>query len=146
MTEVDSNDSAYFEYFKIIQSTINRLANNSFLIKAWSITLIGGISILTFSILNTLIFSVLIGIVIIFWILDSYYLKTEKLFRELYRDNVDKYNSPKLRNTIRVFDMKTEIYKENIKLFKVMLSKTEILFYISLICGLFILLVLNFVP
>ena len=84
MVEKKFDDLAYYEYFKIIQNTINRLASNSFLIKAWTITLIGSISILTFSILNTIIFTVLIGIVIVFWILDSYYLKMERLYRELY--------------------------------------------------------------
>ena len=145
MVEKKFDDLAYYEHFKIIQNTINRLASNSFLIKAWTITLIGSISILTFSILNTIIFTVLIGIVIVFWILDSYYLKMERLYRELYQDNVDKFNTLDRRNEILLFDMKTEIYKNKVKLVKVIFSKTESLFYLSLACGLLILLILNII-
>ena len=145
MVDRNLEDSAYYEYFKIIQNTINRLASNSFLIKAWTITLIGSISILTFSILNTIIFTVLIGIVIVFWILDSYYLKMERLYRELYQDNVDKFNTLDRRIEILLFDMKTEIYKNKVKLVKVIFSKTESLFYISLACGLLLLLILNII-
>ena len=145
MVEKKFDDLAYYEYFKIIQNTINRLASNSFLIKAWTITLIGSISILTFSIINTIIFTVLIGIVIVFWILDSYYLKMERLYRELYQDNVDKFNTLDRRNEILLFDMKTEIYKNKVKLVKVIFSKTESLFYISLACGLLLLLILNII-
>ena len=145
MVERKLDDSAFYEYFKIIQNAINRLASNSFLIKAWTITLIGSISILTFSILNTIIFTVLIGIVIVFWILDSYYLKMERLYRELYQDNVDKFNTLDRRNEILLFDMKIEIYKNKVKLVKVIFSKTESLFYISLACGLLLLLILNII-
>ena len=69
---VENDQSSYAEYFKIIQNAIDRIARNSFLIKAWAITLIGGIGILAFSIINTLIFSVLTVIVLFLWILDSY--------------------------------------------------------------------------
>lgn len=145
MVEKKFDDLAYYEYFKIIQNTINRLASNSFLIKAWTITLIGSISILTFSILNSIIFTVLIGIVIVFWILDSYYLKMERLYRELYQDNVDKFNVLNQRNEILLFDMKTERYTNKVRLIKVIFSKTESLFYISLASGLLLLLILNII-
>ncbi len=145
MVEKKFDDLAYYEYFKIIQNTINRLASNSFLIKAWTITLIGSISILTFSILNTIIFTVLIGIVIVFWILDSYYLKMERLYRELYQDYVDKFNVLNQRNEILLFDMKTERYTNKVRLIKVIFSKIESLFYISLASGLLLLLILNII-
>ena len=126
---VDSNEfnsSYYIEYFKIIQSTIDRLARNSFLIKTWAITLIGSISILTFSIINSIIFSVLIGIVLIFWILDSYYLKLERLYRILYEENVEKFNNSDLRVKILLFDMKTDKYQDTSKnILKAIFSKTE---------------------
>ncbi len=146
---VDSNElnsSYYIEYFKIIQSTIDRLARNSFLIKTWAITLIGSISILTFSIINSIIFSVLIGIVLIFWILDSYYLKLERLYRILYEENVEKFNNSDLRVKILLFDMKTDKYQDRSRnILKAIFSKTEVYFYLSLILGLLILLVTNII-
>jgi len=143
---VENEQSSYAEYFKIIQNSIDRIARNSFLIKAWTITLIGGIGILTFSIINTLIFSVLTVIVLFFWILDSYYLRIEKLYRALYNETVEKFNDPSLRKEIMLFDMKIErFYESSSKLLKVMLSHTEILFYFSLIIGLLSLLLFNIV-
>ena len=79
MSNKDNIDNNYLEYFKIIQNTISRTAQNSFLIKAWSITIIAGISVLTFSVINSLIFTILIGVVIVFWILDTHYLRFERL-------------------------------------------------------------------
>lgn len=146
MKSEDNEQSAYYEYFKIIQNTINRLARNSFLIKAWTITLIGSVSILTFSIINTLIFSVLAGITVVFWILDSYYLKVEKLYRMLYNDNVEKFNNPNLKGEIVLFNMKTDNYlKKSVNILKIMFSKTEGIFYLSLIIGLMTLLILNII-
>ena len=142
---LENEESSYVDYFKIIQNSIDRLARNSFLIKAWTITLIGGISILTFSFINILIFSVLAVIIFFFWILDSYYLRIERLYRALYNESVEKFNNPSLRKEIMLFDMKIERFYENSsKLLKVMFSHTEILFYLSLIIGLLTLLLVNF--
>jgi len=66
MSNKDNIDNNYLEYFKIIQNTISRFAQNSFLIKAWSITIIAGISVLTISFITSLIFTILIGVIIIF--------------------------------------------------------------------------------
>lgn len=143
---VEYEQSSYVEYFKIIQNSIDRIARDSFLIKAWTITLIGGIGILSFSFINILIFSVLTVIVIFFWILDSYYLRIEKLYRALYNETVEKFNDPSLRKEIVLFDMEIErFYECSPNLLKVMLSHTEILFYFSLIIGLILLLLLNMV-
>lgn len=144
MSEKKIEHSACYEYFKIIQITINRLARDSFFIKAWTITLIGSVSILTFSIINTLIFSVLIGITVMFWILDSYYLRIEKLFRALYNESVEKYNDPSLKNKIVLFDMNIErFYGKNTNILKIMFSHTEVLFYSSVLIGLLTLLLVN---
>ena len=141
----ENEQSSYAEYFKIIQNSIDRIARNSFFIKAWTITLIGGISILTFSIISTLIFSVLTVIVLFLWILDSYYLRIETLYRALYNETVEKFNNPSLRKEIMLFDMEIERFYESSKsLLKIMLSHTEVLFYISLIIGLLSLLLVNF--
>jgi len=114
------------------------------LIKTWAITLIGSISILTFSIINSMIFSVLIGIVLVFWILDSYYLKLERLYRILYEENVEKFNNPDLRGEILLFNMKTDKCEDTTKNFlKAIFSKTEGSFYFSLILGLIVLLVID---
>ena len=66
MTIQEKGDILYSEYFSIIQNVITRMAQNSFYIKAWTITLIAGILVLTFSILNIIIFGTLLGILLFF--------------------------------------------------------------------------------
>ena len=140
------NSNLYLEYFKIIQNTISRMAQNSFLIKTWSITLIAGISVLTFNFISTLIFSILIGVILIFWILDTYYLRLERLYRFLYEDVVNAFNDQSKKGQIKLFDMKYEVFKENIHSFlRIMVSKSEGLFYLTLVCGLIFLLVFNII-
>lgn len=72
------------EHLKLIQGVINRMAQVSFILKGWTVTLF--IAMLGFAI-NTLSFWV--GLLtlfpcIIFWILDAYYLRQERLYRCLY--------------------------------------------------------------
>lgn len=145
MSNKDNIDNNYLEYFKIIQNTISRMAQNSFLIKAWSITIIAGISVLTFSVINSLIFTILIGVVIVFWILDTHHLRFERLYRFLYEDIVDAFNDSTRKAQIKMFDMKYEAFKKKVHSFpRIMISKSEGLFYIALILALCFLIILNF--
>lgn len=144
MSNNEINDNLYIEYFKILQNTITRMAQNSFLIKAWSITIIAGISVLTFSFINTLIFAVLIGVIIVFWIMDSYYLRLEKLYRKLYEKVVNIFNTPSMKTQIRLFDMKYESFTNQVHTIpRIMFSKAEGLFYITLILAMCFLIVIN---
>ncbi len=144
MSNKDNSDSNYIEYFKIIQNTISRFAQNSFLIKAWTITIIAGISVFTFSFITSLIFTVLIGVIVIFWVLDSYYLRLERLYRFLYEDVVNAFNDPSRKTQIKLFNMKYETFKQKIPSFlRTMISKSEGLFYITLILAMCFLIILN---
>ncbi len=69
-----------------IQAIINRLAQNSFTVKGWSVTLVS----VVFAILATkagarglLLVPTLPAIV--FWGIDAYYLRLERLYRRLYQ-------------------------------------------------------------
>ncbi len=149
MSSNEKSDTIYSQYFTIIQDVINRMAQNSFLIKAWTITLIAAIFVLTFSIVNSLIFGVLLAITVIFWVLDSYYLKLERVYRRLYKTKVEEYNDNQTRERMKLFDMDYEPYKKfEQKIPRIMVSKTEILFYLpvigALICFLIISIILMF--
>ncbi len=65
----------------IIQNIINRMAFNSFLIKGWAITLVIGTLLLKGNKYQILIAFVPI---IVFWILDGYFLWQERMYRKLY--------------------------------------------------------------
>lgn len=79
------------KHLEFIQRIIERMARNSFLLKGWSITLSSGLLLLRDSDSNIDINSMLL-LVVIFYLLDSYYLGKEKQFRDLY-DNVRKQNT-----------------------------------------------------
>jgi hypothetical protein len=65
----------------LIQSVINRMANTSFLIKGWAISVMGFIFALQSN--KDIMFVAVIPIVL-FWILDTYFLQQERLYRKLY--------------------------------------------------------------
>lgn len=72
------------KHLEFIQNIINRMANNSFILKGWSVTLVAGI--IGFSLTSSftdLIYLALLP-VIMFWGLDAYYLRQERLYRKLY--------------------------------------------------------------
>ena len=75
-------------YIELVQSIISRLANNSFLLKGWTITLIAAIFSLSDKIMKNFTFTIYFFI-LIFWILDSYYLYQERLYRDLYNKVIE---------------------------------------------------------
>ena len=83
-----SDEEKIIKHLEMIQGVINRLGHDSFLIKGWSTAILaaGVIFIARDEIENRyLLFSFFI-VVIGFWILDSYFLQQERLFREIYND------------------------------------------------------------
>lgn len=115
------------KHLEFIQGVINRLANNSFLIKGWSITVfLAGLGFfLSQKQLSALL--VVIFVIIVFWFLDAFYLKQERLFRKLY-SNVAK------NRLVKPFDM--DISKYNAKApstLKIMLDYPLYLLYLPMI-------------
>ncbi|QSQ08270.1 hypothetical protein H0A61_00590 [Koleobacter methoxysyntrophicus] len=66
---------------EIIQEIINRMALNSFLIKGWAITLVVGTLLLKGNKNQVLIAFIPL---IVFWLLDGYFLWQERMYRKLY--------------------------------------------------------------
>ena len=73
------------KHLEFIQTVISRMAGNLFFLRGWTITLIGALLAL-FSKNNSpdYVFYFLIVIVLIFWILDGYFLSQERSYRDLY--------------------------------------------------------------
>ena len=87
-------------HLKMIEDTISRMSSNSFLIKGWSLTAIGGLLTLYFANLKHLwSYNLLwlgLGACLLFWLNDAYYLQQERNYRKLYEivrntdeDNID---------------------------------------------------------
>jgi hypothetical protein len=116
-------DEIKIRNLEMIQQIINRMAQNSFLLKGWSITIMTGIYTLNSERTNYLGHLLIYFSIILFWGLDSYYLMLERRYRELYRQCLEKDGYQ--------FDFKLNNSNKSLFIF-CMLAKTEIGFYFLL--------------
>jgi hypothetical protein len=72
------------KHLEFTQQVIARMANNSFSLKAWSVTLLAAIFALAADKANTTTLWVAVLPLFVFWILDAYFLGQERLYRALY--------------------------------------------------------------
>lgn len=72
------------KHLEMLQSVINRMANNSFLLKGWSVVLISALFALAAK--DSQIYFIYLAYfpAIAFWNLDGYFLWQERLYRKLY--------------------------------------------------------------
>ncbi len=71
-------------HLEMIQAVITRMARNSFLIKGWSVTLVAALFALAAANTNELFVYLAYFPAFMFWALDAYFLRQERLFRKLY--------------------------------------------------------------
>jgi hypothetical protein len=111
---------------EIIQGIINRMAYNSFMIKGWTITLVVATLLLKGDKYNTFIAFIPI---VVFWFLDAYFLRLERLYRRLYnwvKDN-------RLKTQDFLFDLNYKRFeREEESIPRIMFSITLVWFYGSL--------------
>jgi hypothetical protein len=79
-------DEEKIAHLGFIQGVINRMGNNSFVIKGWTIALVAAIFALSSKDSNANFIFIATVPIVLFWMLDSYYLYQEKLFRGLYKE------------------------------------------------------------
>lgn len=75
---------ADLEHLKLIQAVITRLAGNSFVLKGWAVTLVTGLAALAKADGNDDIAWISLGVLVVFALLDAYYLALERMFRRFY--------------------------------------------------------------
>ena len=115
-------------HLKMIQGVVNRLSNNSFLLKGWTVILVSALFALAAG--DTQIYFVYLAYfpAVAFWVLDGYFLHQERLFRALY-DHVRGLDE----NAID-FSMNTAIVKDQVdSWFKVMFRQTLLIFHWTVI-------------
>lgn len=110
------------KHLEFVQGVINRMGQNSFLIKGWSVTLVSAIFALAANDSNQKFIIIAYFPTIVFWLLDSYYLYQERLFRKLY-DSVRNIETVDYSLDTSSFD------KGVVDWVKAAYSKTIILFY-----------------
>jgi hypothetical protein len=72
------------EHLKMIQGVITRMAQNSFLLKGWSITLVTALVAVALSATGKRYALLAFYPALAFWGLDAFYLRQERLFRRLH--------------------------------------------------------------
>ena len=126
------------KHLEFIQLATNRMASNSFILKGWNITLIVGLFALTLKDLSSSYLYLAILPAIAFWSLDAYYLRQEKLFRELYN-----FVRKTKRKEIDPYSLNTNSVKTNVKnWFSIAFSPTIILLHGSVILFIIIFIIL----
>ena len=73
-----------YKHMDYVQSSISRMASNSFYLKGWNVTIIAAIVALSFKESDWRIYTCALVLNIVFWFLDAYYMKQETLFRKLF--------------------------------------------------------------
>lgn len=114
-------------YLEMIQEVISRMANNSFALKGWAVTLVAGIFTLSGNAIGTNFWFLFIPI-LIFWGLDAFYLSKERSYRALYKHVIG------LNENQIDFNMDTRTFsgiKRN-KLWCCLIAPTELFFYLPL--------------
>ena len=114
----------------LIQGVINRMANNSFLLKGWTITIIVAVLALTKDTLVTndvTYFSLILLIpLVVFWYLDAFFLHKERCYIKLYDwviENRLKTEEFQYNLNYRRFEKKVD------SILKIMWSDTLLTFY-----------------
>jgi hypothetical protein len=139
MGNKESLEEYMLKEIDIIQDIIKRMASNSFMLKGWTVTLV----VVTLLLRGTE-YQVLIAFIplLVFWVLDAYFLWQEKMYRTLYewvinnRLNTDEYLLD--MNAQKRFEDKVDSIPN------IMRSTTLLLFYGSIVFLLVIYLVFLF--
>ena len=78
-----SNLEGKLKHLELIQTVIARMANNSFLLKGWTATIV--VALDTLDNFDSGKFLIIANYpILVFWLLDAYFLSQERVFRALY--------------------------------------------------------------
>lgn len=118
------------KHLEFIQSVITRMNSNSFQIKGWTITIVAALLAIYASTKNENFILVSLLPVIVFWLLDSYYLMQERKFCGLFDDVAGVSDAPK---DIKLFEMRPDLYiRGKYSFFNVFMSLTLLRMYLPL--------------
>lgn len=116
------------KHLEFIQTSINRMSGNLFLLKGWSITLIAALFALAAKDTNKAYILIAYFPLFIFWTLDGYFLSQERRFRALYE------HVRKLKEEEIDFSMDTEAFRTDRRTtwMSAMSSRTLVIYYAGL--------------
>lgn len=142
---------AFHKELDLIQAIVTRMADNSFKVKAWLIGVLGAIvafeSDAIFANADDVSVSLRLGLnallflpILCFWYLDAFFLRTERLYREVYkwvvayRPHTEAYlydlNTFTRKAMVDGTEREERLFKPNNTVWKVMWSQTLFPFYL----------------
>jgi len=126
--ETVNEAEAKLKHLELIQGVINRMASNSFFLKGWCVTLVSAVLALSAKDADRRFALLAYYPVLMFWILDGYFLRQERLFRKLY---------DKVRVTVETaidFSMDTSSFVDAVQSWpRVTVSVTLAVFYLTMV-------------
>jgi len=127
MIEIQDKEKMFVEEIKIIQDIVKRMADNSFKIKGWSVTLI--VIALLFKTKTDIGPLVAFLPLLSFWLLDTYYLRMERIYRKIYGWTIAHRGS----SSEYLFDLNPQRFEKDVDGYmKTMFSITLLIFHGSL--------------
>ena len=114
------------KHLEFIQTAVNRMARNSFVIKGWTLLLVAAFLAFIARVGDANLMLIAAVPVILFWALDGYYLHQERQFRALY-------------NTVRALDESDIDFSMDTSelggggLIGAIFSKTLLMYYIAIL-------------
>lgn len=110
-------DDKILKHLEFVQSTINRMSTNSFIIKGWAIALLGIIFGLNNLVGNYLFYSshynfpmetvIILLIILLFWFTNAYFLQQERRYIYIYSETIKKFQ---INNSALILDMNYSNY------------------------------------
>ena len=136
---MDNQARNKLKHLELIQGIINRMGNNSFLLKGWSVILVSGLFALAATGSNLLFVYLAYFPAISFSILDGYFLWQERLFRRLYDD------VRRMENKDIDFSMDTSPFAPTESWLSAILSKTLLIFHGTIILTIIIVMIVSII-
>lgn len=121
------------KHLEMVETVIDRMSQNSFMLKGWAITLLVGIFALSAQAADQRYILIVYVPLFTFWFLDSFYLQLERKYKILYKEILKtKENDIDFNMDTNIFS-KIIIKEEKLNYYKCFFSLTELLFYFPII-------------
>lgn len=125
LLDAEINRADWHKHMDYVQAIIARLANNSFVMKGWALTLTSALLGFAATRGDALLAFLALVAVLAFWFLDAYFLRQERAFRLMFADVAAK--------KVAGFNLNPAPYAKQVKWWPVLRSVSLGVFYGALL-------------
>lgn len=129
------------KHLEMIEAIIERMAQNSFHLKGWTVALVSAISAILINGNDKRLMILPLLPLISFWLLDAHYLQLERKYQILYRNVIEVDSDTNFSMDIRNMQI-DERDKSRVSTLGCLFSKTESCFYGFILAAVIILVIL----